>query len=108
MAGMVLNYIYFILVCTAPFSMLAALIYAARLGVLSRRYRSGRILFSNIFASQLWGFMLLVYILISVMSPLDFTPQERAVIRIFFALYLVVQSFATIISLWYLRRNGEA
>lgn len=103
-----MNYVYFALVGIAPFSMLAALIYAARLGVLSRRYRSGRILFGNIFASQLWGFMLLVYILTVLVTPLTFDQWERAVIRVFFALYLVVQSLATIISLWYLRRNGEA
>ena len=104
---MVLNYIFFVLVFISPFTMLASIIYAVRMGVLSRRYRSGRILFSIIVGQKAWALMLMVYICLVTLYPTAFPQESRAVIRVLFALYLVVQSITAVVMLRRLRSLGE-
>lgn len=81
--------------------------YSVYLGVLSRRTRTGRIVFGTISSLKLWVLLILGDFFVASLWP-RWVADHRGVIRWALVVYLLVQTLCSLIALNRLHRKGEA
>jgi hypothetical protein len=102
-----LDVVFVALVSLATLALLATFGYAVLLGVLTRRTRTGRIIFGVVASIKLFVLLILADFYIAILLP-GTVRDNRQVIRFALVVYLLVQSISSLIALERLRRLGEA
>jgi hypothetical protein len=87
--------------------LLASLGYAIYLGVLTRRTRTGRVVFGAVSSLKFFVALILADFYLAVLFP-EWVQANRSTIRWGLVLYLMLQSFGTLVALERLRRYGES